>query len=56
MSKLMKVAAPWGWAAPRCQNLNVVTNATNSNNGTALYKLETWDERSGDDQKALGGH
>src|ERR1700748_1221313 len=56
MSKLMKVVAstPGVGHYAALSGLNVVTNATNSNNGTIYVQLKPWDERSGDDQKVPG--
>ncbi len=56
MSKLMKVVAgtPGVGHYAALSGLNVVTNATNSNNGTIYIQLKPWDERSGDDQKVPG--
>ena len=56
MSKLMKVVAstPGVGHYAALSGLNVVTNATNSNNGTIYVQLKPWDERSGEDQKVPG--
>src|ERR1700760_3125357 len=56
MSKLMKVVAgtPGVGHYAALSGLNVVTNATNSNNGTIYVQLKPWDERSGDDQEVPG--
>lgn len=56
MSKLMKVVAgtPGVGHYAALSGLNVVTNATNSNNGTIYVQLKPWDERSGGDQKVPG--
>jgi HAE1 family hydrophobic/amphiphilic exporter-1 len=56
MTKLMKVVAstPGVGHYAALSGLNVVTNATNSNNGTIYVQLKPWDERSGDDQKVPG--
>src|ERR1700761_3228508 len=56
MSKLMKVVGgtPGVGHYAALSGLNVVTNATNSNNGTIYVQLKPWDERSGDDQKVPG--
>jgi HAE1 family hydrophobic/amphiphilic exporter-1 len=56
MSKLMKVVAstPGVGHYAALSGLNVVTNATNSNNGTIYVQLTPWDERSGDDEKVPG--
>src|SRR6201996_9099237 len=56
MSKLMKVVSttPGVGHYAALSGLNVVTNATNSNNGTIYVQLKPWDERSGDDQKVPG--
>src|SRR6195952_1442447 len=56
MNKLMKVvsATPGILHYTAISGLNVVTNATNSNNGTIYVQLKPWDERSGDDQKVPG--
>jgi HAE1 family hydrophobic/amphiphilic exporter-1 len=56
MSKLMKVVAgtPGVGHYAALSGLNVITNATNSNNGTIYVQLKPWDERSGDDQKVPG--
>ena len=56
MTKLMKVVSttPGVGHYAALSGLNVVTNATNSNNGTIYVQLKPWDERSGDDQKVPG--
>ncbi len=56
MTKLMKVVAgtPGVGHYAALSGLNVVTNATNSNNGTIYVQLKPWDERSGDDQQVPG--
>ncbi|HTK20257.1 MAG TPA: efflux RND transporter permease subunit [Mucilaginibacter sp.] len=56
MSKLMKVVAstPGVGHYAALSGLNVVTNATNSNNGTIYVQLKPWDERSGADEKVPG--
>src|ERR1700761_5241597 len=56
MSKLMKVVGgtPGVGHYAALSGLNVVTNATNSNNGTIYVQLKPWDERSGDDQQVPG--
>src|ERR1700733_4654883 len=56
MQKLMKVVAstPGVGHYAALSGLNVVTNATNSNNGTIYVQLKPWDERSGDDQQVPG--
>jgi HAE1 family hydrophobic/amphiphilic exporter-1 len=56
MSKLMKVVAstPGVGHYAALSGLNVITNATNSNNGTIYVQLKPWDERSGDDEKVPG--
>jgi len=56
MTKLMKVVAstPGVGHYAALSGLNVVTNATNSNNGTIYVQLKPWDERSDDDQKVPG--
>jgi len=56
MTKLMKVVAstPGVGHYAALSGLNVVTNATNSNNGTIYIQLKPWDERSGDDQQVPG--
>ncbi|MFI5137749.1 MAG: efflux RND transporter permease subunit [Sphingobacteriales bacterium] len=56
MTKLMKVVAstPGVGHYAALSGLNVVTNATNSNNGTIYVQLKPWDVRSGDDQQVPG--
>jgi len=56
MTKLMKVvgSTPGVGHYAALSGLNVVTNATNSNNGTIYVQLKPWDERSGDDQQVPG--
>jgi HAE1 family hydrophobic/amphiphilic exporter-1 len=56
MTKLMKVVSETPGVAhyAALSGLNVVTNATNSNNGTIYVQLKPWDERSGADQKVPG--
>jgi HAE1 family hydrophobic/amphiphilic exporter-1 len=56
MTKLMKVVAetPGVGHYAALSGLNVVTNATNSNNGTIYVQLKPWDERSGSDQQVPG--
>ena len=56
MTKLMKVVAatPGVGHYAALSGLNVVTNASNSNNGTIYVQLKPWDERSGDDQQVPG--
>jgi hydrophobic/amphiphilic exporter-1 (mainly G- bacteria), HAE1 family len=56
MTKLMKVVAetPGVGHYAALSGLNVVTNATNSNNGTIYVQLKPWDERSGDDEQVPG--
>lgn len=56
MTKLMKVVAstPGVGHYAALSGLNVVTNATNSNNGTIYIQLKPWDERSGNDQQVPG--
>jgi HAE1 family hydrophobic/amphiphilic exporter-1 len=56
MSKLMKVVAstPGVGHYAALSGLNVVTNATNSNNGTIYVQLKPWDERSGADEQVPG--
>ncbi|MFI5159811.1 MAG: efflux RND transporter permease subunit [Sphingobacteriales bacterium] len=56
MSRLMKVVAgtPGVGHYAALSGLNVVTNATNSNNGTIYVQLKPWDERSGNDQQVPG--
>ncbi len=56
MTKLMKVVAstPGVGHYAALSGLNVVTNATNSNNGTIYVQLKPWDERSGNDQEVPG--
>jgi len=56
MTKLMKVVAstPGVGHYAALSGLNVITNATNSNNGTIYVQLKPWDERSGDDQQVPG--
>ncbi len=56
MTKLMKVVAstPGVGHYAALSGLNVVTNATNSNNGTIYVQLKPWDERSSEDQKVPG--
>ena len=56
MTKLMKVVAstPGVGHYAALSGLNVVTNATNSNNGTIYIQLKPWDERSGTDQQVPG--
>ena len=48
MSKLMKVVGSTPGVAhyAALSGLNVVTNASNSNNGTIYIQLKPWDERS----------
>src|SRR5215469_16587854 len=56
MSKLMKVIAstPGVGHYAALSGLNVVTNASNSNNGTIYVQLKPWDERSTSDQQVPG--
>jgi len=56
MSKLMKVVAstPGVGHYAALSGLNVVTNASNSNNGTIYIQLKPWDERSGSEQQVPG--
>jgi HAE1 family hydrophobic/amphiphilic exporter-1 len=56
MTKLMNVVAntPGVGHYAALSGLNVVTNATNSNNGTIYIQLKPWDERSGADQQVPG--
>src|ERR1700712_224444 len=53
MSKLMKVVGSTPGIAhyAALSGLNVVTNASNSNNGTIYCQLAPWDERSDKDQQ-----
>lgn len=56
MSKLMKVVASTPGVAhyAALSGLNVVTNASNSNNGTIYIQLKPWDERNSSDQQVPG--
>src|SRR5471030_1527001 len=56
MSKLMKVvdSTPGVGHYAALSGLNVVTNASNSNNGTIYFQLKPWEERSSDDQQVPG--
>src|SRR5581483_11092692 len=56
MTKLMKVVAntPGVGHYAALSGLNVVTNATNSSNGTIFVQLKPWGERSGKDQQVPG--
>jgi HAE1 family hydrophobic/amphiphilic exporter-1 len=56
IKKLMNVVAgtPGVGHYAALSGLNVVTNATNSNNGTIYVQLKPWDERSGDDEQVPG--
>jgi HAE1 family hydrophobic/amphiphilic exporter-1 len=56
MSKLMKVIASTPGVAhyAALSGLNVVTNASNSNNGTIYIQLKPWDERNSADQQVPG--
>ncbi|HEY4197148.1 MAG TPA: efflux RND transporter permease subunit, partial [Mucilaginibacter sp.] len=56
MSKLMKVVAstPGVGHYAALSGLNVVTNASNSNNGTIYIQLKPWDERSTSDEQVPG--
>src|SRR5260221_8941080 len=56
MSKLMKVIASTPGVAhyAALSGLNVVTNASNSNNGTIYIQLKPWDERNSSDQQVPG--
>ncbi|MGZ3754651.1 MAG: efflux RND transporter permease subunit [Mucilaginibacter sp.] len=56
MSKLMKVVATTPGVAhyAALSGLNVVTNASNSNNGTIYCQLAPWDDRNDADQQVPG--
>jgi HAE1 family hydrophobic/amphiphilic exporter-1 len=56
MSKLMKVIASTPGVAhyAALSGLNVVTNASNSNNGTIYIQLKPWDERNSPDEQVPG--
>ncbi|MDB4901398.1 MAG: bepE 6 [Mucilaginibacter sp.] len=56
MSKLMKVIASTPGVAhyAALSGLNVVTNASNSNNGTIYIQLKPWDERNSTEQQVPG--
>ena len=56
MSKLMKVvsATPGVGHYAALSGLNVVTNASNSNNGTIYIQLKPWDERTTTEQQVPG--
>ncbi|HWZ14639.1 MAG TPA: efflux RND transporter permease subunit [Mucilaginibacter sp.] len=56
MDKLMKVIGSTPGVAhyAALSGLNVVTNASNSNNGTIYCQLAPWDERSATDQQVPG--
>jgi len=56
MSKLMKVVGSTPGVAhyAALSGLNVVTNASNSNNGTIYCQLEPWEQRSSSDQQVPG--
>jgi HAE1 family hydrophobic/amphiphilic exporter-1 len=56
MKKLMKVVASTPGVAhyAALSGLNVVTNASNSNNGTIYLQLKPWDERSTSTQQVPG--
>src|SRR5580704_10718822 len=56
MSKLMKVVAstPGVGHYAALSGLNVVTNASNSNNGTIYIQLKPWEDRSTDEQQVPG--
>src|ERR1700743_702234 len=56
MSKLMKVVAstPGVGHYAALSGLNVVTNASNSNNGTIYIQLKPWEDRSTDEEQVPG--
>jgi HAE1 family hydrophobic/amphiphilic exporter-1 len=56
MSKLMKVVAstPGVGHYAALSGLNVVTNASNSNNGTIYIQLKPWEERSTSEEQVPG--
>jgi len=56
MSALMKVVAgtPGVGHYAALSGLNVVTNASNSNNGTIYVQLKPWDERTSSEQQVPG--
>ncbi len=56
MSKLMKVVAstPGVGHYAALSGLNVVTNASNSNNGTIYIQLKPWEDRSTSEQQVPG--
>jgi len=56
MSKLMKVVSSTPGVAhyAALSGLNVVTNASNSNNGTIYCQLKPWDDRGDEDQQVPG--
>ena len=56
MSRLMKVVAstPGVGHYAALSGLNVVTNASNSNNGTIYIQLKPWDDRSSSSQQVPG--
>jgi HAE1 family hydrophobic/amphiphilic exporter-1 len=56
MTKLMKVVAstPGVGHYAALSGLNVVTNASNSNNGTIYIQLKPWEDRSSSDQQVPG--
>src|SRR5471030_1319139 len=56
MSKLMKVVASTPGVAhyAALSGLNVVTNASNSNNGTIYCQLKPWDDRGSEEQQVPG--
>ncbi|MEO6851167.1 MAG: efflux RND transporter permease subunit, partial [Mucilaginibacter sp.] len=56
MSKLMKVVSSTPGVAhyAALSGLNVVTNASNSNNGTIYCQLKPWDDRGSSDQQVPG--
>ncbi len=56
MGKLMKVIASTPGVAhyAALSGLNVVTNASNSNNGTIYCQLKPWDERSSESEQVPG--
>jgi len=56
INKLMKVVASTPGVAhyAALSGLNVVTNASNSNNGTIFIQLKPWDERGTSEQKVPG--